>query len=71
MDIRNLFNMESFNELMLIWTAYNMEDSLNVAFEFWANKTRTAEIKFFFRFFFYLDVSQCNFISWKTSFSFM
>ena len=34
MDIRNLFNMESFNELMLIWIAYNMEDSLNVAFEF-------------------------------------
>lgn len=50
MDIRNLFNMESFNELMLIWTAYNMEDSLNVAFEFWANKTRTAEIKFFLDF---------------------
>lgn len=50
MDIRNLFNMESFNELMLIWTAYNMEDSLNVAFEFWANKTTTAEIKFFLDF---------------------
>lgn len=50
MDIRNLFNMESFNELMLIWTTYNMEDSLNVAFEFWANKTRIAEIKFFLDF---------------------